>query len=237
VAGVVTGAAEVGAAGLALAAGGAGVAGLALLAAGAAAAGAALALLAGVCAWTTDANEIIPATADNQKALLRRITTLSREIEDRHRAASFPGTKTRASNGAPSSARHLPLREASRQVGFSQFFARLRASGGNTPGVKGHSQISHTLTYCGVEYAPQHEPAGPPLDVSFGLATGRARGPLNRLKNAVSCGKHDPSATVGRPDRTRRSNAAMGRTNRATALTSDGGLIPSNERPAAGRRE
>ena len=66
----------VGAAALAPAAAGAFSAGFA--AAAGAAAGAALTLLAGVCAWTTDANEIIPATADNQKALLRRITTLSR---------------------------------------------------------------------------------------------------------------------------------------------------------------
>jgi hypothetical protein len=41
----------------------------------------------------------------------------------------------------------------------------------------------------------------------------------------------------GKTGSDRRSNAAMGRTNRATALTSNGGLIPSNERPAAGRRE
>jgi len=73
VAGVGTGAGEVGAAALAL---GALSAGLALaLAAGAAAAG-----LAVVCSWTADANETIPATADNQKALLRRITTLSERL-------------------------------------------------------------------------------------------------------------------------------------------------------------
>jgi hypothetical protein len=74
----------VGAAALALGVAAALSAGFAL-AAGTGAAGAALALLAGVCAWTADDNEIIPTTADNQKALLRRITTLSREIEDRHR--------------------------------------------------------------------------------------------------------------------------------------------------------
>jgi len=123
----------VGAAALALGVAAAFSAGFAL-AAGADAAGAALALLAGVCAWTADANEIIPATADNQKALLRRITTLSREIEDRHRRFSVPGAKTRASNGAPSSAGHLPLREPSRQVGFSHFFARLREPGVAAPG-------------------------------------------------------------------------------------------------------
>ena len=124
-----------GAAALALEVGGADAfsVGLALFA-GFAAAGAPFALLTGVCALTTDANEIIPATADNQKALLRRITTLSREIEDRHRRFSVPGAKTRASNGAPSSAAHLPLREPSRQVGFSHFFARLREPGAVAPG-------------------------------------------------------------------------------------------------------
>ena len=35
----------------------------------------------------------------------------------------------------------------------------------------------------------------------------------------------------------RRSNAALGRTSRAPAQASDGGLIPSNERAAVRRRE
>src|SRR6478735_9333271 len=134
VAGVGTGAAEVGAAALALGALGADGALSAGFALATGAAGAAFALLAGVCAWTADANEIIPATVDNQKALLRRITTLNLcGDKNRHRVASVPGTKTRASNEAQTPARNLPLREASRQVGFSQFFARLREPGGNAP--------------------------------------------------------------------------------------------------------
>ena len=136
----------------------------------AAAAGAALTLLAGVCAWTTDANEIIPATADNQKALLRRITTLSREIEDRHRRLSVPGIKTRASNGAPSSARHLPLREPSRQVGFSHFFARLREPGGYCPRQATQAQFRHTVPLA-LRGAYSHHPAGPPF--SAGAPAGR----------------------------------------------------------------
>ncbi len=78
VAGVGTGAVAVGAAALELGAAAAFSTGFAL-ATGAAVAGAALALLVGVCALTADANEIIPATTDNQTALLRRITTLSRD--------------------------------------------------------------------------------------------------------------------------------------------------------------
>ena len=206
VAGVGTGAAEVGAAALALGALGA----LGALSAGFAlatgAAGAAFALLAGVCAWTADANEIIPATVDNQKALLRRITTLNLcGDENRHRVASVPGTKTRASNGAPSSARHLPLREASRQVGFSQFFARLREPGGNAPARVGRSQISHTLSQA-VDRTLSGRTRGrvrrPAARRSRLAGAGPHWCPSESLRNAVSCGKHGPSATVRRPDRT-----------------------------------
>ena len=104
VAGVGTGAAEVGAAALALGAVGALSAGFGLaLAEAVAAAGAALALLAGVCAWTAEANEIIPATADNQKALLRRINTLSRLRISSESFGPSLAPRLELRNGAPSS--------------------------------------------------------------------------------------------------------------------------------------
>src|SRR6187431_710457 len=84
------GAAEVGAAALVPGAAAPFSAGFGLGLATGAATGAALELLAGVCALAADANEIIPATADIQKALLRRITTLSKEIEYPAAAAFRP---------------------------------------------------------------------------------------------------------------------------------------------------
>jgi hypothetical protein len=134
VAGVGTGAAGVGAAALALGVAAAFSAGFApaLAAGAAAAAGAALALLAGVCAWTADANDIIPATADNQKALLRRITTLNLCGEEtRHRWLSSPRRQDSSVERSPklrlasSSARAFPpsriftlLREVARTRGM-----------------------------------------------------------------------------------------------------------------------
>lgn len=115
----------------------AGSAGFALAAA---AAGAllALAVLAGVCAPATAAIEINPAKAVNNKALLRRINTLSRLRISSKSSGAFFGTKDSSCETEPQApVRHLPLPEPSRQVGFSHPSRGVaddaRAPGGDDP--------------------------------------------------------------------------------------------------------
>ena len=149
---------------------------------------------------------------------------------------AFPGTKTRASNGAPSSERHLLLREPSRQVRFSHFFARLRELGSEAPAPNAGVQFSHGRSDAAwhgrtsLRVGSTSGPAGPPFARSLLGAVAES------LINAVSCGKTGRALRLEHGS-DRRSNAAMGRTSWATALTSDGGLIPSNERAAVSRRE
>jgi hypothetical protein len=100
-AGAATGPAGVVAAALATGAG-VGAAAFALAAGAAAVVLPLSAVLAAVCAWATGAIEINPANAVNQKALLRRITTLSR-LRIGKEVPTFPDTKKRRTNGAPSS--------------------------------------------------------------------------------------------------------------------------------------
>jgi hypothetical protein len=130
-------------AGVAVAAAGAAAgASVAALAAGAgvgaaafalAAGAAAVVLLAGVCARAAGAIEIKPANAVNHKALLRRITTLSR-LRIGKEVPSFPDSKKRRTSGAPSSSAASSSDAAlppSRI--FALLSAGLRGAGGSTP--------------------------------------------------------------------------------------------------------
>lgn len=121
--------AAAGASAAALAAGaGVGAAGFAL-----AAGAAAVVLLAGVCARAAGAIEIKPANTVNHKALLRRITTLSR-LRIRKEVPSFPDSKKRQTSGAPSSSAASSSDAAfppSRI--FALLSAQLRGAGGSTP--------------------------------------------------------------------------------------------------------
>jgi len=170
-----------------------------------AAAGAALTLLAGVCAWTTDANEIIPATADNQKALLRRITTLSRRdlsIDTGGFQSPAPRLERRMEPQAPSGIFYCGSLPAKSDFHTS---SRGCASWGRTPprrmrvynsATAGPRPLGTGGRACVSAVRPD-----PPARRSRRLARPGA-GPAESLINAVSCGKHGPSATVGRPDRT-----------------------------------
>ena len=199
------------------------------LAAGADAAGAALALLAGVCAWTADANEIIPATADNQKALLRRITTLNLCAEEnRHRRLLSPAARLERRMEPQAPAGIFLCASLPAKSDFHTSSRGCASRGAAPPARAARLQFGHTI-----QDGQRHRPAGPP----FAAKSRPGAGPLNRSGNAVSLRETRAERYGWKTGSDRRSNAAMGRINWALAPASDGGLIPSNERPAACRRE
>ena len=204
--GVAAGAGGVAVAVAATAAGaGVGVAAFALAAGAAVAALPLSAVLAGVCALAAGAIEINPANAVNQKALLRRITTLSR-LRITKEVPGFPDTKKRRTDGAPSSsaasssdAAFPPSRIFAHRAGAAQMR-------GHSPPVaeKRHdlAPVSHAKrTPCGsatrafgplaADRIREHRPAARPRHRS------RPRGPSSAAKTAGLAENGGPALRFG----------------------------------------
>lgn len=193
-------------------------AGFAVVAVVAAAVGAVLAVAAGVCAWTADAKERIPANADDQTALLKRITTLSR-LRIGKEVRGFPDSKNtklrsepQAPRAASSTASLLPAKSdfhtSSRGCTSGGTHPRGCSSTARPDAREPHSDCRRSATPRAATADPRDAP----------LTNRRSRLPSEmpgtpdrptvrrnahrRRKPAVSCGKPSPRATFQEPDRT-----------------------------------
>jgi hypothetical protein len=220
----------------------------AALAAGAGVGVAAFPLAAGVCARARGATEINPANAVNQKALLRRITTLS-TLRIAKKVPGFPDTKKRRTDGAPSSSGASSSDAAFPPSRIFESLSRAHEPGGcsppwtENPSRSGRPRVG---SFCGERVVcgpalqpalcPRVDPWTRPANCSVNFAQGRP-GPRTGAKNRCVLRKTAAERYGSGTGTDRRSNAALGRTSWATAQASDGGLIPSNERAAVRRRE
>jgi hypothetical protein len=187
-----------------------------------------------------------PANAVNHKALLRRITTLSNKLRIAKDVPCFPGTKESANKSEPQApARHLPLRQPSRQVGFSRFARFLRAWGPLPPWRKFRHDLAKLqrasqthgewVTRATMKRAADgRQSLRPTVREPSGRATELT---ARAAKNSCVLRKTRAERYGSGTGTDRRSNAALGRNSRATAQASARGLIPSYARSAARRRE